>query len=374
MSYYKSSGSTSASDLLEPSTLELRLPSAALAIPGVAAALGIRSASRVSSKDVESRVVIEDIGWEWETETIDFFDEEGCPDSREVREDYIIDARAVSNLYSLEERLVCALKFLGIPFDSTMADSIEGQKSLKSARLQAGAPPFCPSAGIESLGEISADELLDFMADAQTIEEMRQMVSERRAPPPALANDARLFAENMAQPGAAEFMEASAKLLDWIGGGTRIAYGSPQWGQFSSAWLEATWNGETPADRLLSLDMPLNGNRMFEIASTLLDQKEIASAPLAGSFLSLYCARHCHGSTVSPEAAQLASRCLQAWPEAAKLIHPRALPFFERDLAAHRNPESADAALAEAHWLTAQSAMARAHMPQAPSAPQQRRL
>lgn len=361
MAYFKSSGSTSASDILESSSLELSLPSSALSVPGIAVLLGVsgRPSPRPSS-DLASRVILREIGWEWETESIDFFDEDGCADSREVKDDFTIDSNMVRNLYSMQEKVVDALSALGIPFDSKLVDSVGGEERARFARLSAGSEAFAPSRTLDGKTELTAEELHDLMAEAEDLAELRSWVAEREERPEPLRMSSALFDEHMAEAGAIEFLDASAKLLDWLGAGVHSQYGQPKWNNFSPSWLLPRWNGLSPMDRLVELGIALPRQRIFDLARTSIDQGDSLDPSCIGAFLGAYCASASAYATRAPlDGAELASICIAACPQAVNFMHAKAKRFFDLDLAPHPQPDTEQAALAEAHWLRAQSFIAR---------------
>lgn len=374
MSYFKSSGSTSASDHLEPSSLELSLPASALSIPAMAVLLGFsgRPSPRQSS-DLVARVVLREVKWEWETENFDFFDEQGCSDSKEIKDDFTIDSNMVRNLYGMQERTAAALIALGIPFDSKLVDSVDHEERLRMARLSANAEALAPSSDLDVQTELTADEIQDLMAEAEDLAELRRWISEREKKPEPLKISSALFDKHIKEVGALEFLNASANLLDWLGAGVHQQYGAPRWANFSANWLLPRWNGVSPMDRLIDLGISLPRQRIFDIARSSIEQEGPLDPSCVGTFLGAYCASaSAHAQRAPLDGAELASLCIQACPEAISFMHAKAKRFFDLDLAPHPKPDTEQAALAEAHWLRAQSFMARGNSEPAQAAPTRR--
>lgn len=353
----------------------LNLPASALSIPGIATLLGLsgRASPRISS-DLVAKVILREVKWEWETESFDFFDEQGCADNKEIKEDFTIDSNMVRNLYGMQERTAAALIALGIPFDSKLVDSVDHEERFRMARLSANAEALAPSRDQDVKTELTAAEIQDLIADAEDLAELRRWISESEKKPEPLPSSSALFDKHMTEAGAIEFLDASAKLLDWLGAGVHQQYGAPRWENFSASWLLARWNGLSPMDRLIDLGILLPRQRIFDIARSSIDQAGSLDPSCVGVFLGAYCANaSAHAQRAPLEGAELASLCIQACPEAVGFMHPKAKRFFDLELAPHAKPDTEQAALAEAHWLRAQSFMARGGSEPA-QAPPARRL
>lgn len=377
MAHYNS---TTAADALGPATLILTLPKAAFELPIAQAILGRHKSPRRVARGASRRALVcvelDSIEWEWETETLSAFDEEGDSVSFESKTDYAIDRHAVDMLGRRQSNVSATLRVLGIPHDCEMFNPIDHETRTLRQRLDPEEPlGYCREASAGA--PPPPGELLAMARKADNLESLRDWLADFGEEPADLGQEAAAFEASLEAPGRAKFLEASGQFLLWDGYRSShlsfIPSSQSEWRPEALEWIRCLDEaGENPLARFARRGLPLRQPFVERAIEQALAQPEPDAAFVAAA-LDAWCASRAKNfgsyiSPIDPGDAALAAKCFDRMPALPGGLTAMAKRFFDADLApAGPRDSEADRALAEANWLRAQVAIARAEVPLAPS-------
>lgn len=378
------SSNINAEDVLRPSTVVVTLPASALRLDAIRDLLGL------SKKDAQwaldhldspsqrawpvgksqprlAKVEVFKVSWEWDSEVVEVYDEEGSAEMLELKKGYGIDQSEVGAISKVQHRVGQALRCLGIPHDCEMFDSIEGSSTIQRSRLKmdsAIAKDYCDDWPFPD--PLDPKDVLDMARKSPDLAIFTEWLQSSMDECPSLGADSLRFDEIASAPGRASFIEASARVLNLCSSPSR-AWGQDvalTWRPEISTWIRQESDGEDPLARFARCALPIGLPRLEMFIAMALAQPEPDELFIASS-LSAYCVAN-SGSAwsardhrASARAASVVGKCLGTMPHLAARLGPTALAFFQLDLAAP-DDRASDASYAEteAHWLRAQSIVA----------------